>query len=88
MEEQQDGEAFIKGPYVSVGLPCLTGSSGRDFFKSFETEHPPYVHQEQDWQRLASDRRAANTLVFCRWGWPGHQGYGAGSGDYRQGNPA
>ncbi|UZD64620.1 DEAD/DEAH box helicase [Marinobacter sp. AN1] len=63
VEEQQDGEAFIKGPYVSVGLPFLTGSSGRDFFKSFETEHPPYAHQEQAWQRLASDRRAANTLV-------------------------
>ncbi|MBR9925009.1 MAG: DEAD/DEAH box helicase [Gammaproteobacteria bacterium] len=63
MEEQKDGEAFIKGPYVSVGLPFLTGSSGRDFFKSFETEHPPYAHQEQAWQRLASDRRAANTLV-------------------------
>ena len=63
VEEQQDGEAFIKGPYVSIGLPFLTGSSGRDFFKSFETEHPPYAHQEQSWQRLASDRRAANTLV-------------------------
>jgi len=63
VEEQQDGEAFIKGPYVSVGLPFLTGSSGRDFFRSFETEHPPYAHQEQAWQRLASDRRAANTLV-------------------------
>lgn len=63
VEEQKDGEAFIKGPYVSVGLPFLTGSSGRDFFKSFETEHPPYAHQEQAWQRLASDRRAANTLV-------------------------
>ena len=63
VEEQQDGEAFIKGPYVSIGLPFLTGSTGRDFFKSFETEHPPYAHQEQAWQRLASDRRAANTLV-------------------------
>lgn len=63
VEEQQDGEAFIKGPYVSVGLPFLTGSVGKDFFSGFATEHPPYAHQEQAWQRLASDRQAANTLV-------------------------
>lgn len=63
VEEQQAGEAFIKGPYVSIGLPFLTGSSGRDFFQGFETEHPPFAHQEQAWQRLASDRLAANTLV-------------------------
>lgn len=63
VEEQQEGEAFIKGPYVSVGLPFLTGSSGKDFFAGFETEYPPYAHQEQAWQRLASDRQAANTLV-------------------------
>jgi len=63
VQEQQDGEAFIKGPYVSVGLPFLTGTSGTDFFKGFATEYPPYAHQEQAWQRLASDRQAANTLV-------------------------
>lgn len=63
VEEQQDGEAFIKGPYVSVGLPFLTGSAGRGFFKSFKTEFPPYAHQEQAWKRLASDQRPSNTLV-------------------------
>jgi len=55
VEEQQDGEAFIKGPYVSVGLPFVSGSAGRDFFRSFTTEFPPHAHQEQAWQRLASD---------------------------------
>jgi DEAD/DEAH box helicase domain-containing protein len=63
VEEQQDGEAFLKGPYVSVGLPFMQGNAGRDFFKGFETEHPPFAHQEQSWQRLASDRKAANTVV-------------------------
>ncbi|NVK41164.1 MAG: DEAD/DEAH box helicase [Oceanospirillaceae bacterium] len=63
VEEQQDGEAFIKGPYVSVGLPFLTGSAGTDFFSGFRTEYPPYAHQEQAWQRLTSDKQAANTLV-------------------------
>lgn len=63
VEEQQDGEAFIKGPYVSIGLPFLSGAAGRDFFKGLQTEYPPFAHQEQAWQRLASDRLAANTLV-------------------------
>ena len=30
VEEQQDGEAFIKGPYISIGLPFRPGSAGRD----------------------------------------------------------
>lgn len=63
VEEQQDGEAFIKGPYVSVGLSFLRGKAGTDFFSGFTTEFPPFAHQEQAWQRLASDRKAANTLV-------------------------
>lgn len=63
VEDQQDGEAFIKGPYVSIGLPFLQGSAGRDFFKGFQTEHPPFAHQEQAWQRLASDRNPENTIV-------------------------
>lgn len=63
VEEQQDGEAFIKGPYVTVGLPFLSGRSGRDFFSGFETEFPPHAHQEQAWQRLSDTSRAAHTLV-------------------------
>ncbi|MEH6387770.1 MAG: DEAD/DEAH box helicase [Pseudomonas profundi] len=63
VEEQQNGEAFIKGPYVSVGLPFLVGQAGTKFFKGFSTQHPPYAHQEQAWQRLASNRLAVNTLV-------------------------
>jgi DEAD/DEAH box helicase domain-containing protein len=63
VEEQQDGEAFIKGPYVSIGLPFRAGKTGRDFFAGFETEFPPFAHQEQAWTRLASNRDASNTLV-------------------------
>ena len=63
VEEQQDGEAFIKGPYVSVGLPFLAGGSSTDFFKDFRTEFPPFAHQEQAWQRLSSDKQSSNTLV-------------------------
>src|SRR5690554_6247181 len=63
VEEQQEGEAFLKGPYVSVGLPFLTGGAGQDFFPGFETEFPPYAHQEQAWRRLVSSGAAANALV-------------------------
>lgn len=63
VEEQQEGEAFIKGPYVSIGLPFLTGKVGRDFFSGFETEFPPFAHQEQAWKRLGSNQQASNTLV-------------------------
>src|SRR5690606_37190556 len=63
VEEQQDGEAFIKGPYVTVGLPFLSGRAGRNFFSGFQTEFPPHAHQEQAWQRLAANGKAANTLV-------------------------
>src|SRR5690554_398035 len=63
VEEQQEGEAFFKGPYVSVGLPFLTGGVEKDFFPGFETEFPPYAHQEQAWRRLVSSGAAANALV-------------------------
>ena len=55
--------AWMKGPYLQVGLPFRHDSAGRDFFSGFQTEHPAYTHQCEAWQRLASDRMAAHTLV-------------------------
>lgn len=55
--------AWLKGPYVQVGLPFKTGKSGRTFFPTFETEHQGYHHQEQAWKRLSSQSDAASTLV-------------------------
>ena len=59
----EEESAWLKGPYVPVGLPFVTGSAGRKFFQAFETEHPGYGHQEQAWKRLSSQhlavRRAA-----------------------------
>lgn len=52
-----------KGPYLQVGLPFRAGSEGTDFFGGFEMPHPGFAHQEAAWQRLASNREAANTLV-------------------------
>lgn len=52
-----------KGPYLQAGLPFRMGVEGADFFGGFALANPGYSHQESAWQRLASDRGAANTLV-------------------------
>lgn len=64
MSRFADGEAaWLKGPYVQMGLPFVQGSAARTFFQTFETEHPGYSHQEQAWKRLSSQHQAASTLV-------------------------
>ena len=64
--------SWMKGPYLQLGLPFAQGFAGRQFFKSFQTEHPGHSHQEKSWLRLASDRMAASTLVAsaCSRFWP------------------
>lgn len=59
----EDEAAWMKGPYLQIGLPFFAGAAGRKFFKAFDTEHPGHSHQERSWLRLASDRMAASTLV-------------------------
>jgi hypothetical protein len=59
----EDESGWLKGPYVQVGLPFVPGQAQRGFFSGFKTEFPGYSHQERAWERLASDRLAANTLV-------------------------
>jgi DEAD/DEAH box helicase domain-containing protein len=59
----ENEDAWLKGPYVQVGLPFVAGSAGRRFFSAFETEYPGYSHQEKAWERLSSQHMAANTLV-------------------------
>jgi len=55
---------LMKGPYLSVALPFQQGSTNhQDFFSGFKTEHPPYHHQEQAWQRLRSSEQAKSTLI-------------------------
>lgn len=53
--------SWIKGPYVQVGLPFVAGTTGRQFFQGFETEHPAFLHQEQAWRCCAVRQRS--TLV-------------------------
>lgn len=59
----EDEAAWLKGPYVQVGLPFVSGAAGRDFFEGFQTQFPAFSHQEQAWLRLSSQHAAANTLV-------------------------
>jgi DEAD/DEAH box helicase domain-containing protein len=59
----EEEDAWLKGPYVQVGLPFSVGRSGRKFFSEFETRFRAFTHQEQAWERLASDRLALSTLV-------------------------
>lgn len=64
MQRYVDEEsAWMKGPYLQLGLPFRLGESGTNFFPGFNTENPAYIHQEQAWSRLASNKLAVNTLV-------------------------
>jgi hypothetical protein len=47
--------AWMKGPYLQIGLPFRHDGVGRDFFHGFQTDYPAYTHQREAWQRLASD---------------------------------
>ena len=55
--------AWLKGPYLQVGLPFTQGASGTKFFNGFDTPKPAFSHQEAAWQRLSTLHGAASTLV-------------------------
>lgn len=56
MHTDAHGEAFFKGPYVSIGLPFYKApDASQHVFSKFATEHSPFAHQETAWQRLRSD---------------------------------
>lgn len=55
--------AWMKGPYLQLGLPFRLGESGKTFFTGFTTENSAYIYQEAAWNRLTSNKLAANTLV-------------------------
>lgn len=57
----RNGNAF-KGPYLSLGLPFAKGTRGADCFPELRLKYPPYLHQEQAFERL-SGSDPASTLV-------------------------
>lgn len=63
VEEQQNGKAFLKGSYISVGLPFCKRPDTKRWFDGFETTYPPFAHQAEAWERLALNKNPQNTLV-------------------------
>lgn len=63
VNSHNDGEAFIKGPYVSISLPFAKNTDRKDFFSGFETEYSPFVHQQQAWSNLRSNGKPHSTIV-------------------------
>ena len=58
-----DEAAWLKGPYVQIGLPFVPGQAGTGFFADFKTRDPAYSHQELAWLRLSSLHQAVSALV-------------------------
>lgn len=54
---------MIKGPYLSLSLPFQAGTFSDDFFTGFKTDYPPYLHQQQAWERLSSNKKASSALI-------------------------
>jgi len=44
----EDESAWLKGPYVQVGLPFVQGQKGKQFFSTFETQFPVMQGYERD----------------------------------------
>ncbi|WP_461534711.1 DEAD/DEAH box helicase [Spongorhabdus nitratireducens] len=63
VNKHNNGEAFIKGPYVSIGLPFLKKTDRNDLFDGFKTEHSPFAHQQQAWSNLSSLGKYKSTIV-------------------------
>lgn len=55
-------DKLFQGPYLRLGLPFQPGKAGKNFFPRLPTDHPPYLHQEQAWARLRTEK-ASSTLV-------------------------
>jgi len=58
-----DEAAWLKGPYVQIGLPFVPGQAVTGFFGDFETRDPAYSHQELAWLHLSSLHQAVSALV-------------------------
>jgi len=57
-----EDEGVFKGPYLSIQLPFRQGSGRPDFFPDVPLEFPPYLHQEQAFNRL-SGNKPKSTIV-------------------------
>ena len=68
---------FLKGPYLSLGLPFRRAAGGGPWFDTIEIGFPPYQHQARAWER----RRPAGRAVTRKAGkMPALPGGGAPGG--------
>ena len=54
---------LYKGPYLSLNLPFITGTIGRDYFPGIEMPFPPHSHQQVAFDRLKSDSSPKSTII-------------------------
>jgi len=59
---EQPGNLY-KGPYLSLSLPFEQGAAGTDFFSGLKSAFPPYLHQQQAFERLRSDSQPCSTII-------------------------
>lgn len=68
--DEAQSSAWLKGPFVQMGLPFRHGRGGRHFFPGFELKFPGYSHQERAWMRLrsgSSETRLRRMVSHLRW---------------------
>ena len=58
-----DEEAWLKGPYVQVGLPFVPGTKGRAFFANFETQYPGHDTRSAPGSASPAQHKGLSTLV-------------------------
>ena len=59
---EQTGNLY-KGPFLSLSLPFEEGTVGTSIFSEIKTAFPPYLHQQQAFERLRSDRQPRSTII-------------------------
>ena len=56
-----DEPTWVKGPYVQLEMPFVSGASGKTYFTDFSTQYPAYEHQEMAWKRCGTEKKS--TLI-------------------------
>ena len=56
-----DEPTWVKGPYVQLEMPFVSGASGKTFFTGYSTQYPAYEHQEVAWKRCGTEKKS--TLI-------------------------
>lgn len=58
-----EDEGIFKGPYLSIQLPFKQGSGRPDYFPDVPLKFPPYLHQEQAFDRLSGEKPKSTIIA-------------------------